>query len=337
MTYRAALIGCGRIGSEFADDPRVQGIYSHAGAYAACSATTLVAVCDRDPDKVERCGERWGVSARYRDPHRLLEEQRPEIVSICTPDPSHHSLINAAITTPGVRAVLAEKPLALNMRGGREVVDLAERLGVVLAVNYSRRYADSHQRLRDFLHAGGIGTVQTVGGYYTKGTLHNGTHWFDLARFLVGEVVRVWGFDARGEIGEDPTLDTTLEFANEASGHLHGCDAAAFSLFEMDIIGTLGRVRVIDGGHRIETYTVVDSPHYTGYRTLMLHHQAEEGLADVLLHVVEDVVRCLEEGGRPRCSGADGLAALMIALAVRDSARSGRPVTLDPNMTAYRQ
>lgn len=326
--YRAALIGCGKIGSEFADDPRVAGIYSHAGAYAACEGTTLVAVCDRNLERLERCGEGWNIAARYLDAHQMLEEQQPEIVSICTPDSTHYDLICAAIATPGIRAILAEKPLALHLKAAQEVVRLASERDVVLLVNYSRRYSESHINLRDFIKSGRIGEIQTVGGYYTKGILHNGTHWFDLARFLIGEVKRVWGHNVREEDGNDPTLNAFLEFDGGASGYLHGCEADAFSLFEMDIVGKVGRVRVIESGHTFEIYQVGDSPHYTGYRTLVQKEKLVDRLQNVLLNAVEDLVRCLDEGGRPFCSGVEGIEALRIALAVRESALTGQILSL---------
>jgi predicted dehydrogenase len=328
MGYRAALIGCGKIGSEFSDDPRVKGVYSHAGAYVARPETTLVAICDSDPEKLERCGERWKVAARYRDPQQMLAGERPDIVSICTPDSTHYDLIRTAIASPGVRAILTEKPLALGLAAAHELVRLASERNIVLAVNYSRRYADSHVWLKEFLKSGGIGIIQTISGFYTKGVLHNGTHWFDLVRFLVGEIAQVWGFDALKEDGDDPTLDAFLELDCGACAHLLGCRAAAFSLFEIDLIGTRGRVRVIESGHTFEMYHVVNSPYYTGYQTLALKDKLEDGMNNVLLHAVGDVVRCLKEGSQLRCSGSDGVAALEIALAVRESARSGRPMIL---------
>jgi predicted dehydrogenase len=96
----------------------------------------------------------------------------------------------------------------------------------------------------------------------------------------------------------------------------------------MDLIGTNGRIRVVESGQTIEFFTVVDDPHYTGYKSLMQKNRISDSLHDVLLHTVEDVVRSLTEGGQPRCSGTDGVETLRIALAVRESAQSGRIVTL---------
>src|SRR6267143_5411046 len=140
MVYRAALIGCGKIGSEFDDNPRVNGVYSHAGAYTACSATELFAVCDTDPNRLSRSAEKWNVAGTFRDARQMLAETRPDIVSICTPDSTHYELLRAALSTPGVRAVFAEKPLAAELDQANEIVEEAGRRSVLLAVNYTRRY-----------------------------------------------------------------------------------------------------------------------------------------------------------------------------------------------------
>jgi len=326
MAYRAAVIGCGRIGSLFADDPRVDGVYTHAGAYRACLSTELVAACDTDRARLDECARRWNIAARYDDARALLTEQRPDIVSICTPDDTHENLIRLAIETRSVKGLLAEKPLALDCQAAERLVALAKARGVTLAVNHSRRYALSHIELRDRIRGGGIGPIQTVGGLYTKGTLHNGTHWFDLARFLVGEIVEAHGFDVRAEVGPDPTLDAFLRFENGAAAHLQACDASAYTLFEMDVIGTAGRVRLVESGHLIESHCVVDSPYHSGYRTLALDRRIKAGFKDVLLRAIEDLAAAMTRQAPPACSGDDGLAALRVAAAVRQSARTGIPV-----------
>jgi predicted dehydrogenase len=328
MPYRAAVIGCGKIGSEFDEDPRAAayGVCTHAGAYAACRDTELVALGDTDPAKVERCGRRWGVAARYRDPRRLLAEQRPEIVSICTPDPTHSELLRMALLADGVRAILAEKPLALSLPEAEELVGLARRRGVVLAVNYSRRHDEHHGRLRDLIRAGGIGEIRTVLGLYTKGTLHNGTHWFDLARFLLGEVRRVAGRDRLHEGGDDPTYDAQLEFGGDVVASLYGCSARDYTVFEFDLVGSRGRVRVVDSGAAMEFYEVVEGMPFAGYRALALKQRLGDGLRNVPLRAVEDLVDCLGRNGVPRCSGDDGVRALRIALAVAESAATGQVV-----------
>ena len=287
------------------------------------SGVDLAAVCDIDPERARRCAERWGVARWYVDPAAMLDDVHPDIVSICAPDSTHTALLELAINGTATRAVLMEKPLALSLKEARLAVDQANRRDVRLGVNYSRRYSKGHQALRERIRQGELGELQSIGGHYTKGTLHNGTHWFDLARFLVGEIVQVRGFDRLREVTPDPTLDVCMKFSSGTLAYLHGLDAAAYSLFEMDILGSRGRVRIVDSGHGFETFMVGDSPYYTGYQTLLPHGREDGRLEDTLLHAAQDLIASLETGSIPLCSGEDALAALAIGLAAQASARLG--------------
>jgi predicted dehydrogenase len=329
MVYKAAVIGCGKIGSLFADDPRVHDIYSHAGAYSACPDTELVAVCDTDEERLKKCGERWDVPGQYTDIRDLLSSEQPDIISICTPDETHFDLIKTAISGSEVKAVFSEKPLALYIDQARELVRLAADHNILLGINYSRRYARNHQHIRDHIISGTLGVIRTVHGYYTKGILHNGTHWLDLARFFLGDIHAVRGFSFQKRGYDDPTLDAIIEFRSGASGYLHGCDQQEFDLFEMDIIGTNGRVRIVDFGHLVEYYTIRDNPYYSGYRTLVLEKTERGGMNNMLLYAVEDLILCLKgEKEEPLCSGRDGVEAIRIADSVRHSALNHKKITL---------
>jgi predicted dehydrogenase len=323
--YSAAVIGCGAIGHGLSERARVPGVHSHCEAYARSESTRLDAVCDLVPERATACADHWGVPHAYTDCEALLRDRRPALVSICTPDATHTDVLRRVVSAPDVRAVLVEKPLARDAREAAELLALAEARRVVLAVNYSRRFAPAYSALGAWLRAGGIGRFQTISGYYGKGLLHNGTHWLDLARAMVGEVETVWGRNRLDEAGPDPTLDVELAFQNGAHGYLFGLREEAFTLFEMDIVGTAGRVSIRESGHRVEVYEVTDSVRYRGYRELGRVESPFDGaLEDVLLHAVEDLVDGLERGHPPRCSGHDGLVALAIAGAARASAADGR-------------
>src|SRR5262249_31548670 len=139
------------------------------------------------PARLAAAARRWKAPGRYADAGRLLRDAAPEIVSIATPDDTHAELLELVCTTESVRAVLAEKPLALDPDEAERLVRLAESRGVVLAVNYVRRFAPSHRRLERWLADRPLGRIELVRGTYVRGIKHNGTHWLDLARFLVGE------------------------------------------------------------------------------------------------------------------------------------------------------
>src|SRR5438093_12291620 len=96
-TYRVGIIGTGRIASTIQDEVEDGPFhwllpYSHAGAYAAVPATRVVAAADTDATRRDEFARRWKVPAVYADHRQMLARERLDVVSICTPTPSHTQL-----------------------------------------------------------------------------------------------------------------------------------------------------------------------------------------------------------------------------------------------------
>ncbi|QDQ28906.1 Gfo/Idh/MocA family oxidoreductase [Chitinimonas arctica] len=324
---RAGLIGCGRIGCEFDSDAERIGIYTHAAAWRAAEGVELYAIADPDPAKLANCGERYAIplERRYTDPAAMLATEMLQLVSIAAPDRFHAGLAEQALSTPGMRGVLLEKPLALSVEEGARLVEQAAARRIALAVNYSRRYCPAHERVRAALSSGSLGRIQQVGGFYGKGIRHNGSHWLDLLRHLLGPLAALQAWSgAAADFEGDPSPDLRIRTAQGVQASLLACDHQAFSLFEMDIVAERGRIRILESGHRIEWYEVADSPYYSGYRLPVLREQDGSGMRDLLLAAVADLRDAVHTGRQPRCNGQDGLAALQAAEAAVRSLASGR-------------
>ena len=334
--YTAALVGCGKIGTDFADDPLMRGdVFSHAEAYSVCPDTDLVAIVDTDPSRLERCGERWGINARFGAVGPMLDNVRPQIVSIATPTPTHFAIASQVLASDNSPlAILIEKPLASTLYQAQRVVSLARERNVLLVVMHMRRYATNMQNLRRFLREGGIGELRNVSGWLTKGTVHNGTHWFDLLRFLVGEVRWVHAIDTLREGGEDPTVDVAMMLENGMLATMRSAEVANFTICEMDIMGTRGRAQIVDSSYRVDISTAVPSPRYSGYVELVPSTVDMGNRRDVMLHAVQDIVHCLNTGATPQSSGDDGVEALRIALAALESLQHGQVVDLSESRAA---
>ena len=330
MRYTAALIGCGKIGSLFADDPLMKGdVFSHAEAYTVCPDTELIAVVDTDRAAVDKCGDRWHVANRYSSVEELLENQLFDIVSIATPTETHFPILMELLSGRNrPRAILCEKPIASKLSEAEHAVALAKEKGVVLAVMHMRRYAKNMWTLRDFIRGEGIGELRNVSGWLTKGTVHNGTHWFDLLRYLVGEVEWVHAIDTHHEGGADPTLNVAMGLENGMLATMRSAEVANFTICEMDIMGTKGRVQIVDSSYQVKVSVAKPSPRYSGYVELAPLPITMGDRKDVMLHAVEDVVQCLNKGIRPQSTGEDGVQALRIALAAHESAQLGYVIDL---------
>jgi predicted dehydrogenase len=324
-TYRAAILGCGRIGCRLDDDPKRRGIWTHAGAYAACARTALAALADVDPEGLEWAGRRWNVPSRYRDLDTMLAHEAIDILSICTPSDSHSDALRRAVSA-GVRAIWCEKPLVTCPREGDALLE--ETTGRTIAVNHTRRWDRAYETARAWLAAGNAGRLRAAAAWYTGGVSNIGSHLFDALRFLLGDPEWVWAGHGAVE-ARDPTLSGTIGFAGGTVCQVLGCGGDDLLLFEIDLLGDQGRLRVSGNGSRVQAWPVAPSPRYSGYR------EPAEGAVlwdgedpDRMRRAVEDIVKCLDAGPEPRCALRDGLWAVEMVAAFLRSAAKGERVEL---------
>ena len=219
------------------------------------------------------------------------------------------------------RAMLVvEKPLATRVEEAEKIVEAAESRGVPVAVNYSRRFAKSHARLLDMIKKGDLGRILHVSGLYSKGLLHTGTHWLDLAMYFFGDIRKSMGHYSGQQNGDDPELDFYLEFDSGATGFVKGCPAEAYSVFEMDVIGTGGRLRILDSGCRFELFQKEMDPRSNAGWILAKVCDEEIGFEDFLLDLVQNVVQTLREWETLRCDARHAVEVLRLAQSIRESA-----------------
>lgn len=325
MTFRAGIIGCGRIGCAFDDDPRRGYVSTHAGAYVRTPGVELVALADVDGAKLDRYGEKFGVAARYTDYHEMLDRERLDIVSVCTWNNTHLDIVRAAVAR-GVKAVFCEKPIADSLSAADEIIRLCAGRNVMLMVDYPRRFDRFHREVATFLQKGGLGQVQQVTGYYTAGVANTGSHLFDLLRFYLGDPAWVQGRHSSSASPNpgDPNIDGWLGFPGCVAA-VQACDVRAYLIFEVVLLGIAGRLRITSSGFAVEFEEVRESERFAGYRELRSAPPPVrvDGPREFMLAAVAHLVTCLETSQRPFCSGEDGRAALEMVCALRESADAG--------------
>jgi len=335
LKFRAGIVGCGRIGSEFDNDPKRKQISTHAGAYSAVDEVELAAACDLDEGKLEKCGKRWQIQSLYRDLGEMLRSQTLDILSICTWNSTHLEIVEKAAGS-GVRAIFCEKPIADSLISADKMIELCNRKGVILQIDHQRRFDKFHREVRTFLQDGKLGRIQHVNFHYTAGIANTGSHMFDLLRFLFGDVE--WAQAIYSENlshnPDDPNIDGMLRFRNGPLCMVQACDARNYLVFEMDCLGTEGRLRVTHSGFDIELYDVKESELFSGYREIypatspINSHTPRDFMVEGVKHLIE----CLKEGRKSMSSGDDGRAALELICAFHESARAdGKRIALPLN------
>jgi predicted dehydrogenase len=316
---KAAVVGCGAVGSLYDEgrqglDPR-----SHAGAYTRHPEIRLVAGADIDPARREKFIKMWSVPA-YNDYSEMLAHEHPDIVSVCT-WPDSHVEVTIASVNAGARLVFCEKPLANSLPNGLRLVETCETKKVKLAVNHIRRWDRAHQQVRDFVASGQLGDIEHAISHYTRGVANYGSHIADLLRFFFGEADWVQAFNLLREQDADPVLDAYIRMRSGVGCVLVGCLRDHYDMFDFDIIGTQGRLRIEDLGYCIRLWRT--GPHSEiSERNVLIEASSPfpPSMRGMMLAAVDNLVHCVTEGQEPLNTGRDGLAALEIIQALQLSA-----------------
>ena len=128
-TYRAAVIGCSRIGgfidNEVVGSPTSIPPISHAAAFEASERTDLVACSDLREDVMEKFGARYNVpkERQYTDYEEMIAKEGLDIVSVAT-QPEHRERITVHAADHGVKAIYAEKAMAASMAEADSMEDI---------------------------------------------------------------------------------------------------------------------------------------------------------------------------------------------------------------------
>jgi predicted dehydrogenase len=330
-TYRAAIIGCGRVAGGYDRFARGQWTVTHAGAYRFCTRTDLVAAADISPDVLSTFGKTWGVEHLYADYQEMLAREQPDIVSICLPPGGHFKAFRAACEA-GARAIFLEKPIAHDLEEARRMPALAG--GRPVAVNYFRRWNPTLRTVREDLRRGNHGCPRRVTVHYVKGLVGNGSHFVDLLRWFFGEPVKTQPFRLFGEPQEDPAADFEMLFADGLVATFLHIPRPDYVLQDLDIFTDRARLIIGQRGQKILRFLPVEEPHYRMFPILRLDGRiGETQWRNCSLRAVEELIACLEGGGVPSCTLEDGLRTLEICRGVlSESLTSAGDISLSGGM-----
>lgn len=291
--FSAAIVGLGQIGQGYdydASDDRL--LLTHASAYRHHAGFELVAAADPDPEQRERFVRKFGLPA-YADLESLMSGHRPEVFSLCVPTPQHFQVFQEIIPWRPL-AILCEKPIAPGLPEAREMVRLAEAHQVALLINYIRRFEPGGVALKEAIQRREFGDIYKGVAWYSKGIIHNGSHYLDFLRFLLGEVTGLEVL-ARGRewAGQDPEPDVCLHFG-DVPVYLLAAREECFSAGGIELMGTGGHIHYRDGGERIEVRRIIPDPTFPGYRILAAEPERLPGdMNRYQWHVVDHLYRHL--------------------------------------------
>jgi predicted dehydrogenase len=286
---------------------------------------TLVAGADPHDEQRALFGERWGIGRDhlYADYADMLAQEALDLVSVCTSARFRARIIQDCARA-GVKAIWAEKPLALTLAEADAILRTCRETGTVVAVNCARRWNPFFQETKRLIEAGELGRILQVTGYGQAGLSHNGSHLIDIVRYLAGgEVVWVFGEMESEEAaaGEADLMGNGyLAFDNGVRAYVR-CLPCGPANWEIDVIGERGRVRAVANCYEMEFIQLVGEKAPGRTLPAKIPFPLPSSIRGTGLAVIDDLLDAIATGRNPTCSGHDGAAALEIAVALRESHR----------------
>ncbi len=120
----------------------------------------VVALVGTDRDRTARRADRNGVGASYDSLEQALRLPGADIVVVASPPATHAALAEEAMAAG--RHVLVEKPFASSASEARQLLEIAERAGVVAQVGHEFRFASSRATMQTALTDGLVGSPRLV-------------------------------------------------------------------------------------------------------------------------------------------------------------------------------
>ena len=338
--YEVGIRGAGQVASQ------------HAAAILANPKLRLAAVCSRSRSSAEKLAAEWTAAAKGGEPvvvydryEDMLENPRVDIVSECMPNHLHAR--EGALAFDAGKHLILEKPAGI----AREELELlrksARRSGRKSVVSFVLRWHPLVTNLKNLLAKSAIGDVYYAEFDYWHGIkpsfssygwirrrefaggamITGGCHAADIARYLHGEVEEVFAYStrARDDFDYPTTLVAAVKFAGGSVGKLSASlDGLGFPYqFNIDLLGTKGALR----DNRIFSKELFPSqrdfmaiPCDTPNSGSVEHHPFKQE--------IDNLVACIE-GKCPVLSDVeDACRSMEVALAVTESAATGKPVRI---------
>ena len=181
--YRTAIIACGTIAR----------VHARAWLGVPDQPVALGALADTHPDARREFGDFFDIPEehRYADFRDMLDVERPDFVDVCSWHQQHAEMVIAAAARRP-KAILCQKPMAVDLGEADAMLTACERNGVKLVIAYQRPHHATWLKARDLIRSGALGTIRQIQMDDGGNLLNTNSHNIRLALFLMDEPTVDW-------------------------------------------------------------------------------------------------------------------------------------------------
>lgn len=313
--FNWGIIGPGRIAGKFAHDLQV------------VDGASIYAIASRNEGRGALFAETWGVDVVYSSYAELINDPKVDAVYISNPHLYHFD--QALLALKAGKPVLCEKPMTVNAKDTKKLIDTAHENNVFLMEAVWTRYLPVYEKVREWLHNGSIGRIvfvqSTFGLRFPRdkddrilnpalaggGLLDIGIYNIATAQWIMeADPVTIKASGMIGETGVDEITSVTMEYENGTTAQFT-CTTLAEAENDVRIYGEKGWIRI--------------HPQFLGAEAVTLHTDKEERTLQLPVRrggfefEIEEVMRCVRGGltESPRMCHNDTLANVRIMDEIR--------------------
>lgn len=305
------------------------------------SLRMLSGVMDVDIAAAKRVADMYGVRA-FSDYHKLVEEMSLDGVIVSTPTSTHSTIAeDIAKKHDSIRVILIEKPIASTLKDAEQVAETLRERGIAAIVSHSEIYNPIVGRAISLIQEGAIGTPKNVihdrRGFVQPSRIHSlgdvfedlGVHDFDIMTRISSGPAKLY---AQCTIESDVCNAATVmvKFESGSDHVFHLSRQYAGRARTMDVSGSKGAL-TLDLFAQIIRVKDLDQEPMAEDRTIRLPERGAtiKVYGEPVREVINDLVKVIETGSEPIVGLEDGVAAMRVVEAARESAKTGKVVDID--------
>ncbi len=338
MSRRIAVgvVGCGYWGPNLVRNLR---------AVDNCSVKGM---CDLNTLRLEHLRGLYPEIETTTDYEHVLNGMNVDAVVVATPVKQHFPLAKAALAAG--KHTFIEKPMAASTEECEELIEIADRNGLVLMVGHTFLYSAPIRKIRAIIEAGDIGDLRYINcrrlnlGLFQKDinvAWDLAPHDISIILDIIGESPETVNCQGNAHVtpGIEDVTNMSLSFRNKRFASIQSSWLEPRKVREMTIVGTR-RMIIYDDLQSHEKIRVYDvrverPPHYDTFADFQYSYhygdsyipylQQEEPLKALSQHFID----CIRSGAKPRTGGEHGLELVRILEAASASlVAKGAPVSL---------
>lgn len=277
------IMGAGRMAQSF-DDPGSERVLSLAHAVQRCEGMELGGFFDARLKKTKEAEERWSCPATPRNRHEWLGCGW-DVICIATPDEQHAQDLSDALKQ-GPKAILVEKPLAVDRRDELKLLRRAKRMGIPVLVDFPRRWHPGLKKVRQGFSKGRWGAPSRIEMAYSGSLLHSGIHALDFVSEWCAPAQKISLLHRSDSLSvfQIRTRQGVVELLNKQAVQSDGY------LFEVTIESAGARVRLTGIPEDLQIETIQPHPHFSGFKALQLKDTWPIDDEPLLLHAMDRLV-----------------------------------------------